>query len=448
VREILSGVVCASDAFLEFTQKECSSLYWATRVVEVTSVAYKEHTKEEGYFSELLLLQARWCVRLGRHFPIVTEELAELQINFAGKIRDQELVTEALQMFKDALDIQEQLFGKCNEKLIDTLQSLGSISQISGNYFQALGFFERALRILGGPYGASNPSMVHPTSDAAGQNDRLVTFQNILGSIESVAEMYRDRGRMQIALAIYVRILELKSLCARDNQVASADTFHDIGVTLYLMGKPEDALIGMQKALNIYQNERPDEIRVATAMHNIGMLYIEMGTHEEGFEFLRQSLEIGQPYSKPSIDLAMKIGNMAVVCARLGRSAEAVQWSRSALAMFEEFRSDLTRVPAAQILHNMALIEMSVGKRKLARKSLQLSIRILKNTVGRHHYKTRRAKRLLKTFTSGSPRHRHLRSNRCDEQACGVNHITRSDTIILETNPASYNEPSPKMKSC
>jgi len=432
LRGILSGVVSDSDGLPEFTQKECSSLYWATRVVEVTSVAYNEHPKEEGYFSELLLLQVTWCIRLGRRFPIVTEELSELQINFGREIRAWGLVTEAWQMYKDALSIQEKSFGKSNEKLVDTLRCLGSLSQISGNYFQALGFFERALRILGGPYGAFNPSMVNRTSDAAGQYDRLAMLKNILESIEGVAEMCRDRGRLESALAIYVRILELKSLCTRENHVGSADTFHDIGVTLHLMGKHEDALIGLQKALNVYQNERPDEIRVATAMHNIGMLYVEMGTHEEGFKFLRQSLEIGQPYSKPSIDLAMKIGNIAVVFARLGRSAEAMQWARSALAMFQEFPSDLTRVPAAQILHNIGLIEMAFGKRKLARKSLRLSIRILKNTIGGHHYKTRRAKGLLKTFTPRSARHRRLRSERCDradEQAFGGDHIASGDTI-------------------
>jgi len=412
LRGILSGVISDSDGFQDFTPQESSALYWATRVVELTSIAYNEHSGEEGYFSEILLFQATWCIRLGRQFPILTEELAELQINFAGKIMGRGLVTEASQVYKDALAIQEQLFGQRNEKLINTLRSLGFISQISGNYVQALGFFERALGILGGPYGAFNLAMIHETADAAGQTDRLATFENILESIESVAEMCRDRGKLEIALTIYMRILELKALCTRGNDVRSADTFHDIGVTLHLMGKNEEALIGLQKALNIYQNEHANESRVATARHNIGMVYIEMGNHKEGFQFLKQSLEIGESYPKPSIDLAMKIGNMAVGFARLGQRAEALQWSHSALAMFQEFRSERTYVPAAQILHNIGLIELALGKRKLARKSLRLCIRILKNNVGGQHYKTRRAKSFLKTLPPKCKRHRPRRSER------------------------------------
>jgi CHAT domain-containing protein/Tfp pilus assembly protein PilF len=170
---------------------------------------------------------------------------------------------------------------------------------------------------LGNPAEAlENFNLARETYHAAGDLEKEV---NVLVSIGQVRQEMKDP---QAALAEYVK--------ARQVLPEAWGVVHSIGMVQIDLGKPEEALPLLQKALDIAK-ATGDRSKVVTTQLSLGSAYAKLGQRDLAAESLKQAIELGE-----------EIGHQRVVSTALLQRAEL----RRDEGRLEEALADIQRAVA------------------------------------------------------------------------------------------------------
>ena len=202
---------------------------------------------------------------------------------------------EAIGYFEKSIRIEEKK-NHCNpQNLVYSYNNIGNVYSRIGDYPKGLSYYEKALVIQ-----QRSLPPTHP--------DLALSYNNIGG-------VYFNMDDSPKALSYYEKALEIRqqSLPATHPDLASSHL--GIAIVYSRMGDYSKALSSHEKALAIRQQSLPPtHPDLASSYNNIGNVYYSMGDYPKALSYYEKALAIRQQSLAPTHpDLASSYGNIGLV---------------------------------------------------------------------------------------------------------------------------------------
>ncbi len=269
-------------------------------------------------YNPRFFLHARAIAQYFSAQQIQQESLASLYHNIASVYDDTGDYSQALAWYEKALEIQEKVLGKEHSSKATTYNNIALVYRAQGDYPQALAFYEKALEIKEKVLGKEHP-------------DTAMTYNNIAG-------VYYAKGDYPQALAFYQKALEIQEKVLGKKHPSTATTYHNLALLYKVQGDYPQALEGYQKALEIREKvlgkEHPN---TATTYNNIAGVYKDMGDYPQALAFYEKALEIKEKVlGKEHPSTATTYHNIAGVYRAQGDYPQALAFYEKDLAISEK----------------------------------------------------------------------------------------------------------------
>ncbi len=260
--------------------------------------------------------------------------IASLYLNLGDALKWLGKYSEALALFKQAVEIRMRLLGTEDPSTASALNNLAALHATQDQYAEAEPLFKKALEVFEHTLGAENP--------------------NTVASLNNLAGLYQSLGRL-----------------------AEAEPL-------------------LKRALNIYEREvgefHPD---TAQTLNNLAVLYASQGRYAEAEPFLAKVLEIRERMlGAEHPDTAQTLNNLALLFASQGRFAEAEPLFKRAL-MIREHTMGLEHPDTASSLNNLAVLYASQAQSPEAEVLFEKALRIRERVLGFNHPDTIQSRRNL-----------------------------------------------------
>ena len=210
-------------------------------------------------------------------------ELAEVLHTLGGVYRRQGNFDQAMHFYQEALDIERKELGELHPDIASELRGMGLLLRDQRRYREALQYLGDALTIVQKSLGPDHIL----TSDYhlyLGTNllhlNRLVEAQRAFQHTFDIREKADDsdgwrrsearyflgvalarQGRLAEALKLNLEGLEIGERDRNRKEARVAYNLHAIGVILHSMGKSNDAIPYLERALSVRQNMRPEDLQ-------------------------------------------------------------------------------------------------------------------------------------------------------------------------------------------
>jgi tetratricopeptide (TPR) repeat protein len=203
------------------------------------------------------------------------------------------------------------------------LHNFAYLLQSRGDYEQALGYYQRALKI----------------------NEELGDQDSVASSLHQIGIIQQLRGDYEQALQYYQRSLKIKEELG--NREGVANSLGQIGVIQQLRGEYQQAFEYYQSALKI-DEELGNRAGMASSLHQIGTIQQERGDYEQAQEYYQQSLKIEEELGN-RLGVASSLGQIGRLLTEIGRYAEALDHLLPALSTFLELQSPNARIVVSNL---------------------------------------------------------------------------------------------------
>lgn len=300
---------------------------WADRAVRCVSLAFPDVTKIENWPAcERLLPHALACANFVQSFKLQSPEAALLLKKAGYYLDDRGEYSQAEQLYRLALVIDERTAGPEHPSTASSLNNLGLLLRRQGKREEAEGLFQRAIHIDEKALGPEHP-------------DTAIDLNNL-------ADLYRESGRLAEAEPLYRRALAI-----------------------------------LQKALGPHPS-------TALSLSNLALLLREQKNYAEAESLLRQAIAIEeQVFGLQHPQIAIDLGNLADLYLQKERFAEAENLYRRALAI-QETTLGPDHPSTAGSLSSMGTVMLVQGKYQEAEPLYRRSVAILERTLGPEHPRT------------------------------------------------------------
>jgi len=203
-----------------------------------------------------------------------------------------------------------------DEDLIVPFVGLGRIYEGQSQFTEAEKWRKESAKVTRVPFGDSRSELRlgerHP---------------DVAQSYNNLAMLYYSMGRYEEALPLYQKALEiyLGQLGKRHPYVATS--YNNLASLYESMGKYEEALPLYQKALEIRLEQLGERhADVATSYNNLATLYSSMGRYEEALPLYQKALEIRlEQLGERNPSVATSYNDLATLYESMGRYEEAEQ---------------------------------------------------------------------------------------------------------------------------
>ena len=197
-------------------------------------------------------------------------ELLEKVADFLYKYAKYE---KAITLNRTLLDLREKVLGEEHPDTATSINIMGAIHHIQGNFERALEYYLKALAMREKVLGAEHPD----TAD----------------SYNNIGVIYKHQGDYEQALEYYLKALGVFEKVLGVEHPDTADFYNNIGIIYEDQGDYERALEYHFKALAIYEKvlgeEHPD---MAISYYKIAIIYEWQGNYETALEYYQKSLAI------------------------------------------------------------------------------------------------------------------------------------------------------------
>ena len=245
----------------------------------------------------------------------IHQDIATCYINIGGIYLYKGILNEALNYFKNALDIQLKVYPESHPDIAYSLLNIGMVYNNQGNYEDALNHLQKALNIFLQSY--SQPHLTIATSynnigailNNQGNNTEalnyyqkgLELFKQLYGEshpavatcYNNIGYIYSQQNNFPEAEKRYQTALSIQLEHFGESHPSVALSYNNIGFSYANQGKFDEALNIFDKALNIYLNingeNHPD---VAMCYNNIGTIYFYQKDYSKTLKYFQKALEI------------------------------------------------------------------------------------------------------------------------------------------------------------
>lgn len=305
--------------------------------------AGKHEEAKECYYKALKMLHHFYGDKEAVNAEIagVLDGLGAANFNLGNYQKSQKWLQQALAM-------KETVYGDAkNNDLATSHVSLGTLAQTLGNYEKAREHLERAYEMQKAVFG-----------DLAGeQNIELGVTANCL------ANLYRDLGEHEKALALYQTALQLMG---KDNPYL-ASVLMDLGECYRQQGDYEKANACFQESMRLQKQlygEDSKSPEVAALLMYLGKLNTDLAKHDEAQACLERALEMqrrvmGHEDKKGDVvhgEIANTLQALGDLLRAKGEPERAQEYLEQAISMRKSVYGDVKTVEMAQAVRSLGEI--------------------------------------------------------------------------------------------
>jgi tetratricopeptide (TPR) repeat protein len=286
-----------------------------------------------------------------------------------GPLRNLGNLTEAEQLLRRALSLDERCFGPDHPNVATCLNNLAALLHDSNRLEEAEVLYRRALAIDEKSFGA---------------NDGQVAT-----CLNNLAELLYEKNQLKEAEELYRRALDVDERSPGPNQPKLATHLNNLAQLLRATDRSDEAEPLYRRALAIDEEALgPNHPRIAGHLNNLAQLLHAINRLSEAEALYRRALAIDQESFGPDHPrIATHLSNLATLLKASERLEEAEQMCRRALAIDQRsFGWDHPNVVAD--LNNLAALLATSNRLPEAVQLMETLLRILfhlRSSTGRDH---------------------------------------------------------------
>eukprot|EP00058_Branchiostoma_floridae_P024874 XP_002610364.1 hypothetical protein BRAFLDRAFT_72434 [Branchiostoma floridae] len=258
----------------------------------------------------------------------------------------------AIGYYQEALNSTD---GTDTDDTIQLLNYIGNASFTIGDHYDAIGYYEHALRMCRSIYGqtTAHPLIATFLNNLGATCNRLGDQRRAVNYHEQSLELYRSIYGQQTANADIAGLL---------NNLAEA--WHNLGEHKTAVSYNEQAL-QMKRSIYGPKTAHPD---IVISLCNLGQAWQYLGDHRKAISYYEQALKMfrsvyGQTTAHPQI--AVLLNNLGSAWRNLGKHRRAVSYHELALQMRRNIYGPQTAHPhIAQSLNNLGIAWGSLGEHR------------------------------------------------------------------------------------
>ncbi|MCP4698072.1 MAG: tetratricopeptide repeat protein [Gammaproteobacteria bacterium] len=247
-------------------------------------------------------------------------------------------------LFKESLDIRQELLGDEHAEVAESLNNLASLHDRREEYKQARVYYERALaverKILRSDHPEITVSLLH--SAAGVSKIRVPAHPDIAVTLHNLAGVYRASGDYKEAGQLYKKALGIKeAILGREHQ-SVARSYIGMAELYYVRKKYEKACRKYREALEIQKKalgkQHPS---VAGTLRSLAVLASSQEKFADAVSFYEQALAILRKSGHADLpavrgSLANALHNQAVTLHNESRYAEAAPLYERAIGIYRK----------------------------------------------------------------------------------------------------------------
>jgi tetratricopeptide (TPR) repeat protein len=239
--------------------------------------------------------------------------------NLAQLLKDTNRLADAEPMMRWALDIDEKSYGKGHPKVAIRLNNLAQLLQATNRLAEAEPMMRRALDIDEKSYGKEHP--------------------RVAIRLNNLAQLLKATNRLAEAEPLMRRALDIDEKNYGKEHPNVARDLNNLALLLQATNRLAEAEPMMRRALGIdeksYGKEHPN---VATELNNLALLLKATNRLTEAEPLMRRALDIDErSYGPKHPEVARDLNNLAQLLKNTNRLAEAEQMMRRVLTILIDF---------------------------------------------------------------------------------------------------------------
>jgi serine/threonine-protein kinase len=305
-------------------------------------------------------------VRVTRELGNEPELQAEMLTLLGSIYRELATLNRADTVLRHAVDLREKLYGPNDARVASSLNELGGLLLVTGDYAAADSVLRRALAIR---------------ERALGARDTLVAV-----SLNNLAVARVNLGDDAEAERLYRRALAIDRRVHGPNHRQVATDLANLGSLLRRKAEYDAADSVISAALAIRRRRLPaGDPSTASAIEELAVLRNAQGRSEEAERLYRESLAVRRTaYGDEHPDVALSLGGLASTLTQIGRLGEAAPLFQQALAIQEHvFGPDHDRTVTT--LNNLATLRYRMGDLEAASKGMRDVVTRWRRALGDRH---------------------------------------------------------------
>lgn len=164
------------------------------------------------------------------------------------------------------------------------------------------------------------------------QMDQSAEFATVL---LNTATAYSFDEKYELALRFYRRAEQIYHLLVSPDDYLFAGLYNNMSSLMEKMGRDEEALSLLMKALEILQNYPDRQMEAATNFTNLGLLYLKMGDDESGRKCVAQAVSMFEALDVPASHYSAALSALGEIYYREKNYAKAIEWYGKTLEEIE-----------------------------------------------------------------------------------------------------------------
>jgi tetratricopeptide (TPR) repeat protein len=277
---------------------------------------------------------------------------------------------DAQRSYRDALTLQQQLYGQTHGDIARTLKELAQAINDDGDLNAAIPLMQKAVAMQRTLRGAAP----HP---------------DLADSINDLGQLLEDNGDYDQAERLYLESIAMDRRLYGDKHAKIADGLNNLAIVLQDKGDLKNSESTYRQALAM-KRELLGELNpsVATTLNNLAFVQYDRGETQTALATLREALEVYRklfPGDHP--DVAAVTNRIGFWLTLAGDYAAADQHIQEGLAMRRRLFGD-TNPNVASSLENLAILQVATHQYSDALVSARSAVDIYTAALSATHWKT------------------------------------------------------------
>jgi CHAT domain-containing protein/Tfp pilus assembly protein PilF len=208
----------------------------------------------------------------------------------------------------------------------------------------------------------------------------------LTGTLNNLAELYREQGRYEGAELLFRRSLEIREKVLGPDHPEVALALHNLAGLYLKQGRYSEAEPLYRRSLGIFEkNLGPNHPDVARSLNNLAELYREQGRYTEAEPLYRRSLAIREKaLGLDHPDVGTGLNNLALLHFMQGHYAEAEPLMQRSLVIAEKALGPDHPFVATSV-NNLAKLYEAQGRFTEAEQLFRRSLAMLEKALGPDH---------------------------------------------------------------
>lgn len=298
------------------------------------------------------------------------ENYTKLLYDYAGFLATYARYDDAVKIYLRQIALSEEIYGAAHLYTAQSYNNIGLVYHLQGNYAKALEYYNMALS----------------------EREHQIQSGNaveIAQSYNNIAQTDTYLGKNDEALDFLFKAVPIWENTVGKNHAATAKTYNNIGICYLNKGDYSKALEYYNTSLKIRETIlEPEHQDIAQSYNNIGLLYDTLGHYDQAMRYYLKALEINEkvlgtdhPYT------ATAINNIGLTYYHQGNFDKALEYYFKDLDICEHMLGP-NHPDIAMICNNIGLAYDGLGNYQQAIPSYQKAIKIWINAFGSEHANT------------------------------------------------------------